>query len=117
MAESGIDLGFDYSTLNLDDFDLEGAIDFEDLLGRPKSQEYYELQSKTMPVTERYLYNFVPNESHKATSQQMLVSRDCLLRNKLHSKSFVLCPITRAYGSVIIKITYFKLRIANVYFT
>lgn len=53
MAESGIDLGFDYSTLNLDDFDLESAIDFEDLLGRPKTQEYYELQSKTMPVTER----------------------------------------------------------------
>lgn len=63
MAESGIDLGFDYSTLNLDDFDLESAIDFEDLLGRPKEQEYYELQSKTMPVTERY-NNFVYNESH-----------------------------------------------------
>lgn len=56
MAESGIDLGFDYSTLNLDDFDLESAIDFDDLLDRPKTQEYYELQSKTMPVTERYLY-------------------------------------------------------------
>lgn len=85
MAESGIDLGFDYSTLNLDDFDLESAIDFDDLLGRPKTQEYYELQSKTMPVTERYIpiiiiYSFVGNESHQ--SADVMTSRDWLLLNK-----------------------------------
>lgn len=53
MAESGIDLGYDLSALMSDDFDIESAIDFEDLLGTPKNQEFYELTSKTMPVTER----------------------------------------------------------------
>lgn len=45
--ESGIDLGFDM------DFDLNSAIDFEDLLATPKNQEFYELTSKTLPLTER----------------------------------------------------------------
>lgn len=53
MAESGIDLGFD---LNSIDFDLESTIDFEDLLGTPKNQEFYELKSKTVPFTERYTF-------------------------------------------------------------
>lgn len=53
MTESGIDLGFDLSAYNItDDFDLQN-IDFEELLGTPKNQEFYELKSKTMPVTER----------------------------------------------------------------
>ncbi|XP_066259099.1 transcription factor EC [Euwallacea similis] len=52
MAESGIDLGYDLSALLTDDFDIESAIDFDDLLGTPKNQEYYELTSKTMPVSE-----------------------------------------------------------------
>lgn len=51
MAESGIDLGFD---LNAVDYDLESAIDFDDLLGTPKNQEFYELKSKSVPLTERY---------------------------------------------------------------
>lgn len=54
MAESGIDLGYDLSALLTDDFDIESAIDFDDLLGTPKNQEYYELTSKTMPVSERW---------------------------------------------------------------
>jgi hypothetical protein len=53
MAESGIDLGYDLSALLTDDFDIESAIDFDDLLGTPKNQEFYELTSKTMPVNER----------------------------------------------------------------
>lgn len=52
MAESGIDLGYDLSALLTDDFDIESAIDFDDLLGTPKNQEFYELTSKTMPVAE-----------------------------------------------------------------
>ncbi|CAH1377656.1 hypothetical protein MTP99_019051 [Tenebrio molitor] len=52
MAESGIDLGYDLSALLTDDFDIESAIDFDDLLGTPKNQEFYELTSKTMPVNE-----------------------------------------------------------------
>ncbi|EFA11511.1 microphthalmia-associated transcription factor isoform X1 [Tribolium castaneum] len=52
MAESGIDLGYDLSALLSDDFDIESAIDFDDLLGTPKNQEFYELTSKTMPVNE-----------------------------------------------------------------
>ncbi|XP_050314480.1 transcription factor EC isoform X2 [Anthonomus grandis grandis] len=52
MAESGIDLGYDLSALLTDDFDIESAIDFDDLLGTPKNQEYYQLTSKTMPVSE-----------------------------------------------------------------
>lgn len=56
MAESGIDLGFD---LNTADFDLETEIDFEDLLGTPKNQEYYELKSKTVPLTERYAFRIL----------------------------------------------------------
>lgn len=55
MAESGIDLGFD---LNAVDYDLESAIDFDDLLGTPKNQEFYELKSKSVPLTERYLLTF-----------------------------------------------------------
>lgn len=54
MAESGIDLGYDLSALLTDDFDIESAIDFDDLLGTPKNQEFYELTSKTMPVNERW---------------------------------------------------------------
>ncbi|KRT83672.1 hypothetical protein AMK59_3881 [Oryctes borbonicus] len=50
MTESGIDLGFDLSAYNID-FDFQN-IDFEELLGTPKNQEFYELKSKTMPVTE-----------------------------------------------------------------
>lgn len=54
MAESGIDLGYDWSALlNDDNFDINSAIDFEDFIGTPKNQEYYELTSKTLPVTER----------------------------------------------------------------
>lgn len=53
MAESGIDLNYDLSALLTDDFDIESAIDFDDLLGTPKNQEYYQLTSKTMPVSER----------------------------------------------------------------
>lgn len=54
MAESGIDLGYDLSALiTSDDFDIESAIDFDDLLGTPKNQEFYQLTSKTMPVKER----------------------------------------------------------------
>lgn len=53
MAESGIDLGFDLSALLTDDLDIETAIDFDDLLGTPKNQEYYQLISKTMPDSER----------------------------------------------------------------
>lgn len=53
MAESGIDIGYDLSTLLSEDFDIESAIDFEDLLGTPKNQDFYELTSKTLPVTER----------------------------------------------------------------
>uniref|UniRef100_A0A6P7G5Z7 Uncharacterized protein LOC114338079 n=1 Tax=Diabrotica virgifera virgifera TaxID=50390 RepID=A0A6P7G5Z7_DIAVI len=52
MAESGIDIGYDLSALLSDDFDIESAIDFDDLLGTPKNQEFYELTSKTMPVVE-----------------------------------------------------------------
>ncbi|ENN74257.1 hypothetical protein D910_03530, partial [Dendroctonus ponderosae] len=52
MAESGIDLNYDLSALLTDDFDIESAIDFDDLLGTPKNQEYYQLTSKTMPVSE-----------------------------------------------------------------
>nr|XP_022915150.1 transcription factor EB [Onthophagus taurus] len=52
MAESGIDLGFDLSAYMSDDFDLQNLIDFDDLLGTPKNQEFFELRSKTMPVTE-----------------------------------------------------------------
>ncbi|KAJ8918758.1 hypothetical protein NQ315_015078, partial [Exocentrus adspersus] len=52
MAESGIDIGYDLSALLTDDFDIESAIDFDDLLGTPKNQEYYELTSKTIPVSE-----------------------------------------------------------------
>ncbi|KAL1492376.1 hypothetical protein ABEB36_010631 [Hypothenemus hampei] len=52
MAESGIDLGYDLSALLTDDIDIESAIDFDDLLGTPKNQEYYQLTSKTMPVSE-----------------------------------------------------------------
>ncbi|XP_044257436.1 transcription factor EC isoform X2 [Tribolium madens] len=52
MAESGIDLGYDLSALLSDDFDIESAIDFDDLLGTPKNQEFYELTSKTMPINE-----------------------------------------------------------------
>ncbi|VEN62861.1 unnamed protein product, partial [Callosobruchus maculatus] len=52
MAESSVDVGYDLSTLLSDDFDIETAIDFDDLLGTPKNQEYYQLTSKTMPVTE-----------------------------------------------------------------
>lgn len=54
MAESGIDLGFDLPIyMTDDDIDLQSAIDFDEFLGTPKNQEFYELQSKTMPVTER----------------------------------------------------------------
>lgn len=53
MAESGIDLGFDLSSYLNDDFDLQSVIDFDEFLGTPKNQEFYQLQSKTMPVTER----------------------------------------------------------------
>ncbi|KAH1029903.1 hypothetical protein HUJ05_003053 [Dendroctonus ponderosae] len=65
MAESGIDLNYDLSALLTDDFDIESAIDFDDLLGTPKNQEYYQLTSKTMPVSESHkhwykvLYAFV----------------------------------------------------------
>ncbi|XP_060537287.1 transcription factor EC [Cylas formicarius] len=52
MAESGIDLGYDLSALLTDDFDIESAIDFDDLLGTPKNQEFYQLTSKTLPVSE-----------------------------------------------------------------
>ncbi|CAG9855404.1 unnamed protein product [Phyllotreta striolata] len=52
MAESGIDIGYDLSALLSEDFDIESAIDFDDLLGTPKNQEFYELTSKTMPVLE-----------------------------------------------------------------
>ncbi|XP_018578937.1 transcription factor EC [Anoplophora glabripennis] len=52
MAESGIDIGYDLSALLSEDFDIESAIDFDDLLGTPKNQEFYELTSKTMPVSE-----------------------------------------------------------------
>ncbi|KAF7264560.1 hypothetical protein GWI33_023047, partial [Rhynchophorus ferrugineus] len=51
MAESGIDLGYDLLALLTED-DIESAIDFDDLLGTPKNQEYYELTSKTMPTSE-----------------------------------------------------------------
>ncbi|CAG9816951.1 unnamed protein product [Phaedon cochleariae] len=47
-----MDLGYDLSALLSEDFDIESAIDFDDLLGTPKNQEFYELTSKTMPVTE-----------------------------------------------------------------
>lgn len=54
MAESGIDLGFDLSSCLTDDFDLQSVINFDEfLMSTPKCQEFYELQSKTMPVTER----------------------------------------------------------------
>nr|CAH7721776.1 unnamed protein product [Callosobruchus chinensis]CAI5850833.1 unnamed protein product [Callosobruchus analis] len=53
MAGSSVDVGYDLSALLSDDFDIETAIDFDDLLGTPKNQEYYQLTSKTMPVTER----------------------------------------------------------------
>lgn len=53
MAESGIDIGYDLSALLSEDFDIESAIDFDDLLGTPKNKEFYELTSKTMPVLER----------------------------------------------------------------
>lgn len=53
MAESGIDIGYDLSSLLSEDFDIENAIDFEDLLGTPKNQDFYELTSKTLPMTER----------------------------------------------------------------
>ncbi|KAJ8979887.1 hypothetical protein NQ317_017510 [Molorchus minor] len=52
MAESGTDIGYDLSALLSDDLDIESAIDFDDLLGTPKNQEFYELTSKTMPVLE-----------------------------------------------------------------
>ncbi|XP_057661799.1 transcription factor EC isoform X1 [Diorhabda carinulata] len=52
MAESGIDIGYDLSALLSEDFDIESAIDFDDLLGTPKNQEFYELTSKTMPIME-----------------------------------------------------------------
>ncbi|XP_017769301.1 PREDICTED: microphthalmia-associated transcription factor isoform X2 [Nicrophorus vespilloides] len=52
MTESGIDLGFDLSAFMTDDADLQNLLDFDDLLGTPKNQEFYELKSKTMPVTE-----------------------------------------------------------------
>lgn len=54
INESGIDLGFDLSALISDDLDLDSAIDFDDLLGTPKNQEFYELTSKTLPATERW---------------------------------------------------------------
>lgn len=54
MAESGIDIGYDLSSLLSEDFDIENAIDFEDLLGTPKNQDFYELTSKTLPMTERW---------------------------------------------------------------
>lgn len=79
MTESGIDLGFDLSTYNIaDDFDLQN-IDFEELLGTPKNQEFYELKSKTMPVTERYVMHHLLTmmyEQHKYTNK---LSRDKLL--------------------------------------
>lgn len=53
MAESGIDIGYDLSSFLSEDFDIESAIDFEDLLGTPKNQDFYELTSKTLPVAER----------------------------------------------------------------
>lgn len=57
MAESGIDLGFDLSAFLSDDCDLQAAIDFDDLFGTPKNQEFYELKSKTLPITERWVNN------------------------------------------------------------
>lgn len=53
MAESGMDIGYELSSLLSEDFDIENAIDFEDLLGTPKNQDFYQLTSKTLPVTER----------------------------------------------------------------
>lgn len=53
MTESGIDLGFDLAAYFSEDFDLQNSIDFDEILGTPKNQEYYELKSKTMPITER----------------------------------------------------------------
>lgn len=53
MSESGIDIGCDLSSLLTEDVDIESAIDFEDLLGTPKNQDFYELTSKTLPVSER----------------------------------------------------------------
>lgn len=65
MAESGIDLNYDLSALLTDDFDIESAIDFDDLLGTPKNQEYYQLTSKTMPVSERWaLSTFFSADAH-----------------------------------------------------
>ncbi|CAH0562410.1 unnamed protein product [Brassicogethes aeneus] len=53
MAEARIDVGYDLSALMSDDFDLESAVDFEDLLKTPKNhQDFYELTSKTIPVSE-----------------------------------------------------------------
>lgn len=54
MSESGIDIGCDLSSLLTEDVDIESAIDFEDLLGTPKNQDFYELTSKTLPVSERW---------------------------------------------------------------
>lgn len=53
MADSSIDIGYDLSVLLSEDFDIENAIDFDDLLGTPKNQDFYELTSKTMPISER----------------------------------------------------------------
>lgn len=53
--ESGIDLGFDLSALSNEEFDLDYS-DFEEVIGTLKNQEYYELKSKTVPETERFVY-------------------------------------------------------------
>lgn len=53
MAESGVNMGYDLSYLLSEDFDIENAVDFDDLLGTPKNQDFYQLTSKTLPVTER----------------------------------------------------------------
>ncbi|KAJ8950341.1 hypothetical protein NQ318_021201 [Aromia moschata] len=67
MAESGVDVGYDLSTLREDDFDIESAIDLDDLLGTTKNQEFYELTSKTIPVSESSYSATFPKHSRYTT--------------------------------------------------
>ncbi|CAG9135128.1 unnamed protein product [Plutella xylostella] len=56
MDESGIDMGFDLASLLSNDFNLDQKC-LEELATAQQQQDFmfYELKSKTVPITERVL--------------------------------------------------------------
>lgn len=56
MDESGIDMGYDLASLLTNDFNIDQKI-FDGMTAAQQHQDFmfYELKSKAVPITERYV--------------------------------------------------------------